>query len=131
MTELRNVEADARRFRLRVFVLGVVVLLAFLLIVARLLVLQVERHDDLAEHDQGKDAAAMPTVDAMPGRQRRQQRRRELEQANKAEIPGAACKVVHLPGNGDKKHLVGRRPGHPGIPETEEGALSAQFGKRD
>ena len=33
MTELRNVEADARRFRLRVFVLGVVVLLAFLLIV--------------------------------------------------------------------------------------------------
>ena len=62
MTELRNVEADARRFRLRVFVLGVVVLLAFLLIVARLLVLQVERHDDLAEQAESNRTAIVPIV---------------------------------------------------------------------
>ena len=61
-TELRNVEADARRFRLRVFVLGVVVLLAFLLIVARLLVLQVERHDDLAEQAESNRTAIVPIV---------------------------------------------------------------------
>ncbi len=62
MTELRNVEADAWRFRLRVFVLGVVVLLAFLLIVARLLVLQVERHEDLAEQAESNRTAIVPIV---------------------------------------------------------------------
>ena len=36
MTELRNVEAEARRFRVRVVVLGLVVLLALGLLVARL-----------------------------------------------------------------------------------------------
>ena len=35
MTELRNNEADASRFRLRVVVVGLVVFLAFCLIVAR------------------------------------------------------------------------------------------------
>ena len=36
MTELRNVEADLSRFRLRVFVVSVVVVLAFLMVAARL-----------------------------------------------------------------------------------------------
>ena len=37
MTEIRNVAADASRLRLRVLVVGLVVFLAFCLIVARLL----------------------------------------------------------------------------------------------
>ena len=57
MTELRNVEADVSRFKLRVVVVGLVVMLAFCLIVARLIVLQVVRHDDLAE--QADEPAAL------------------------------------------------------------------------
>ena len=41
MTELRNVEAEARRFRVRVVVLGLVVLLALGLLVARLVFMMV------------------------------------------------------------------------------------------
>lgn len=49
MTELRNSELDASRFRLRVLVIALVVLLAFGLVFARLWVLQVQRHEDLAD----------------------------------------------------------------------------------
>ncbi|WP_353233395.1 penicillin-binding protein 2 [Diaphorobacter ruginosibacter] len=62
MTELRNVEADVSRFRLRVIVVGFLVLLAFLLIVARLLVLQVVRHEDLAEQAESNRTAVVPIV---------------------------------------------------------------------
>lgn len=62
MTELRNVEADTWRFRLRVFVLGVVVLLAFVLIAARLVVLQVVRHEDLADQAESNRTAIVPIV---------------------------------------------------------------------
>ncbi|GAO26059.1 penicillin-binding protein 2 [Alicycliphilus sp. B1] len=62
MTELRNVEADTWRFRLRVFVLGVVVLLAFALIAARLVVLQVVRHEDLADQAESNRTAIVPIV---------------------------------------------------------------------
>ena len=48
MTELRSSEADASRFRLRAVVVGLVVFAAFCLVVARLIFLQVVRHDDLA-----------------------------------------------------------------------------------
>ena len=41
MNELRNVEADLSRFRTRALVAGLVVLLAFSLVAARLVYLQV------------------------------------------------------------------------------------------
>ena len=62
MTELRNVEADVSRFKLRVVVVGLVVMLAFCLIVARLIVLQVVRHDDLAEQAESNRTAVVPIV---------------------------------------------------------------------
>jgi penicillin-binding protein 2 len=62
MTELRNVEADASRFRTRVFVIGAVVFLAFCLIVARLLFLQVVRHEDLAAQAESNRTAIVPIV---------------------------------------------------------------------
>ena len=62
MTELRNMEADVSRFRLRVIVVGLVVLLAFVLIVSRLYVLQVVRHDDLAEQAESNRTAVVPIV---------------------------------------------------------------------
>ena len=62
MTEIRNVKADASRFRLRVFVVGAVVLLAFGLVVARLLFLQVVRHEDLAAQAESNRTAVVPIV---------------------------------------------------------------------
>ena len=62
MTELRNVEADASRFRTRVLVIGAVVFLAFCLIVARLLFLQVVRHEDLAAQAESNRTAIVPIV---------------------------------------------------------------------
>ncbi|QNP47130.1 penicillin-binding protein 2 [Diaphorobacter aerolatus] len=62
MTELRNVEADFSRFKLRVLVVGLLVLLAFMLIAWRLVVLQVGRHDDLAEQAESNRTAVVPIV---------------------------------------------------------------------
>ena len=62
MTELRNVDADAARFRTRVLVIGAVVFLAFCLIVARLLFLQVVRHEDLAAQAESNRTAIVPIV---------------------------------------------------------------------
>ncbi|GAA4424991.1 penicillin-binding protein 2 [Acidovorax lacteus] len=62
MTELRNVEADAARFRSRVLVAGLVVLLCFGLIFARLVVLQVLRHEDLAAQAESNRTAVVPIV---------------------------------------------------------------------
>ncbi len=62
MTELRNVEAEASRFRTRVLVIGAVVFLAFCLIVARLLFLQVVRHEDLAAQAESNRTAIIPIV---------------------------------------------------------------------
>ena len=62
MTELRNAEADASRFRTRVVVVGAVVFLAFCLIVARLLFLQVVRHEDLAAQAESNRTAIIPIV---------------------------------------------------------------------
>ena len=62
MTELRNVEADSGRFRLRLLVVGVIVLLAFLLIVWRLVVLQVLRHEGLADQAESNRTAVVPIV---------------------------------------------------------------------
>jgi len=62
MTELRNVEADLSRFRARVLVASLVVLLCFVLLVARLVYLQVVRHDDLSERAESNRTAVVPIV---------------------------------------------------------------------
>ena len=62
MTELRNAEADSSRFRARIFTVAFVVLLAFGLLVARLVYLQVVRHDDLAAQAESNRTAVVPIV---------------------------------------------------------------------
>ncbi|OJU86540.1 MAG: penicillin-binding protein 2 [Burkholderiales bacterium 66-5] len=62
MTELRDAEQDAGRFRLRVWVVGALVLLAFALIAWRLYVLQVVRYEDLAEQAESNRTAVVPIV---------------------------------------------------------------------
>ena len=62
MTELRNAELDAQRFRWRVLVVGAVVFIAFCLVVARLVFLQVVRHEDLAEQAESNRTAVVPVV---------------------------------------------------------------------
>ncbi|MGD9550651.1 MAG: penicillin-binding transpeptidase domain-containing protein, partial [Burkholderiaceae bacterium] len=62
MAELRNVQADEADFRLRVLVMGAVVLLAFGLVLARLVYLQVVRHEDLAAQAESNRTAVVPIV---------------------------------------------------------------------
>ena len=62
MTELRNAEADASRFRLRALVVALAVLLAFGLLAWRLYFLQVVRHEDLAEQAESNRTAVVPVV---------------------------------------------------------------------
>jgi penicillin-binding protein 2 len=62
MTELRNVEADLSRFRTRVLVAGLVVFLAFSLVAARLVYLQVYRHVDLSEQAENNRTGIVPIV---------------------------------------------------------------------
>ena len=62
MTELRNVEADLARFRARVLVVSTVVVLCFLLLTARLVVLQVWRHDELTAQAESNRTAVVPVV---------------------------------------------------------------------
>jgi penicillin-binding protein 2 len=63
MTELRNVEADLSRFRLRMLVASIVVVLAFPAAASRLVYLQVVRHDDL---DAQAEATARPSCPSCP-----------------------------------------------------------------
>ncbi len=62
MTELRNVEADLSRFRARVLVASLAVLCAFAILAARLVYLQVYRHDDLNEQAESNRTAVVPIV---------------------------------------------------------------------
>ena len=62
MTEIRNVAADLARFRRRVFVIALAVLVAFGLLGARLVYLQVMRHADLAEQAESNRTAIVPVV---------------------------------------------------------------------
>ena len=62
MTELRNVEADLSRFRLRLLVAGLVVFVCFSLLVARLVYLQVYRHADLGAQAESNRTAIVPIV---------------------------------------------------------------------
>ena len=62
MTELRNVEADLSRFRMRVLAASLVVVLAFILVASRLVYLQVIRHDDLNGQAESNRTAVVPIV---------------------------------------------------------------------
>ena len=62
MTELRNVQADLARFRTRVFVVSVLVLVCFFLLFARLVYLQVFRHDDLRAQAESNRTSIVPIV---------------------------------------------------------------------
>ena len=62
MTELRNIEADLFRFRARVLVASITVVLAFGLLASRLVYLQVMRHDDLLEQAESNRTAIVPVV---------------------------------------------------------------------
>ncbi len=62
MAELRNVQADLSRFRRRIFIAGLTVLFAFLLLISRLVYLQVFRHDDLLEQADNNRITAVPIV---------------------------------------------------------------------
>jgi penicillin-binding protein 2 len=62
MTELRNVQADLARFRTRVFVVSLVVILCFGLLGSRLFYLQVLRHDDLRAQAESNRTSIVPIV---------------------------------------------------------------------
>ena len=62
MTELRNVEVGLVRFRTRVFVMSLAVVFCFVLLLARLVYLQVLRHDDLREQAESNRTAIVPIV---------------------------------------------------------------------
>jgi penicillin-binding protein 2 len=62
MTELRNVEADLSRFRARILVATALVLVAFFLLLSRLVYLQIMRHDDLEEQAESNRTAIVPIV---------------------------------------------------------------------
>jgi penicillin-binding protein 2 len=62
MMELRNVEADLYRFRARVLVASIAVAVCFGLVAARLVYLQVVRHEDLREQAENNRTAIVPVV---------------------------------------------------------------------
>lgn len=62
MTELRNIEAELVRFRRRILIASLVVLFAFSLLAARLVYLQVLRHEDLNEQAESNRTAVVPIV---------------------------------------------------------------------
>ena len=62
MMEMRNVEADLYRFRERVLAASLVVVVCFTLLAARLVYLQVLRHEDLLEQAENNRTAIVPIV---------------------------------------------------------------------
>ncbi|MFZ4478930.1 MAG: penicillin-binding protein 2 [Rhodoferax sp.] len=62
MTELRNVEAELSRFRNRVLVASIAVLVCLLLVASRLAYLQIVRHEDLLEQAENNRTAIVPVV---------------------------------------------------------------------
>ena len=66
--ELRNSDAESLKFRLRVWVVALVVLLMFGLLVFRLFTLQVVRHDAFAERAESNRTAVVTIVPPPVGR---------------------------------------------------------------
>ena len=62
MMEMRNVEADLYRFRKRTMAASLMVLVCFLLLAARLVYLQVLRHEDLLEQAENNRTAIVPII---------------------------------------------------------------------
>ena len=62
MMELRNVEADLSRFRLRVFAASLAVVVCFVLLGMRLAYLQIWRHAELLEAAENNRTAVVPVV---------------------------------------------------------------------
>ncbi|TNF61229.1 MAG: penicillin-binding protein 2 [Burkholderiales bacterium] len=62
MTEIRDVEAELDRFRWRVLVAGLAVLLAFGLLAARMVYLQVLQHEQLMAQAESNRTAVLPVV---------------------------------------------------------------------
>ena len=62
MTELRNIEAELGKFRRRILVASCVVLIAFALLLSRLVWLQVVRHDDFEAQAESNRTAIVPIV---------------------------------------------------------------------
>ena len=62
MTELRNIEVDLARFRARVLVASVMVVVCLLLLASRLVYLQIFRHEDLKEQAENNRTAIVPIV---------------------------------------------------------------------
>jgi penicillin-binding protein 2 len=62
MTELRNVEREVGHFRARLLAAALFVLFCFGLIAARLVYLQVLRHDELSEQAEANRTAVVPVV---------------------------------------------------------------------
>ncbi len=62
MTQLRDIESDLAQFRLRVLVVAGVVLFAFVLLLARLVYLQVWRHEALDQQAETNRTAIVPVV---------------------------------------------------------------------
>jgi penicillin-binding protein 2 len=62
ITELRNFEAESGRFRARLAVAALFVLACFALLIGRLIVLQVLRHEDYAEQAESNRTAVVPIV---------------------------------------------------------------------
>ncbi|MEY8878972.1 MAG: penicillin-binding protein 2, partial [Leptothrix sp. (in: b-proteobacteria)] len=62
MVELRNVERELTRFRLRLIAAGGFVLFGFALLVARLVFLQVVSHEDLATQAENNRISVVPIV---------------------------------------------------------------------
>ena len=62
MTELRNVDADLWQFRQRVIAIALVVLFAFGLIVARMVWLQVHKHEEYMAQAESNRTAVIPVV---------------------------------------------------------------------
>jgi penicillin-binding protein 2 len=62
MTVIRNVQLELSRFRLRILVASIVVVVCFGLVAARLFYLQVVRHDDLLAQAENNRTAIVPIV---------------------------------------------------------------------
>jgi penicillin-binding protein 2 len=62
IAELRNTRVELERFKSRVFILQIAVLVCFALLVSRLVYLQVVEHDDLLEQAENNRTAVLPTV---------------------------------------------------------------------
>ena len=60
--DLRNIDHDLHRFRQRIFVFTILVLVCFVLLLLRLMYLQLWRHDDLLAQAESNRTAIVPIV---------------------------------------------------------------------